>query len=229
MQPLAKRSRALAMSTRPVSTGTPTASIDSTSALHQRQHDVEIVNHQVEDDVDVEAALGKRAEPVHFDEARIGEQRPRGLDRRVEALGVADGQQRRPLSPPAAIISSASASDRAIGFSTSTGMPAARNGSAMSRCSSVGTAIVTASTCPSELARIEQRPRAVRRGDLLGARAVGVDDRDQLDARQRRQDPRVMSAEMADADDGDAQACASTSATSHEDTKSGRRSCFMAS
>ena len=71
MQPLAKRSRAFAMSTRPVSTGTPTASIDSTSGLHERQHDVEIVNHQVEDDVDVEAALGKRAEAMDLDEAGI--------------------------------------------------------------------------------------------------------------------------------------------------------------
>ena len=59
------------MSTRPVSTGTPTASIDSTSDADERQHDVEIVNHQVEDDVDVEAAIRKRAEPVHLDEARV--------------------------------------------------------------------------------------------------------------------------------------------------------------
>ena len=71
MQPLANLRRAFAMSTRPVSTGTPTASIASTSDLHQRQHDVEIVNHQIEDDVDVEAALGKRAEPMDLDEPRI--------------------------------------------------------------------------------------------------------------------------------------------------------------
>ena len=55
-----------------VSTGTPTASIDSTSDCDQRQHDVEVVNHQIEHDVDVEAALGKRAEPMDFDEPRIG-------------------------------------------------------------------------------------------------------------------------------------------------------------
>src|SRR6185295_12969878 len=39
--------------------------------LDDRQHDVEVVDHEIEDDVDVEAALGKRAEAVHFDEARI--------------------------------------------------------------------------------------------------------------------------------------------------------------
>ena len=82
MQPLAKRSRALAMSTRPVSTGTPTASIDVDVGFDERQHDVEVVDHQVEDDVDVEAALGKRAEAVDLDEPRIGQQRPRRCDRR---------------------------------------------------------------------------------------------------------------------------------------------------
>ena len=48
---------------------------------HERQHDVEIVNHQIEDHVDVEAALGKGPEAMHLDEARIDEQRPRGRDR----------------------------------------------------------------------------------------------------------------------------------------------------
>ena len=43
---------------------------------HDRQHDVQIVDHQVEDDVDVEAAIRKRAEPVHLDETRVIEQRP---------------------------------------------------------------------------------------------------------------------------------------------------------
>ena len=61
MQPDAKRSRTLAMSYFGVSTGTPTASIDVDVGLTMRQDDVEIVNHQVEDDVDVEAAIGKRA------------------------------------------------------------------------------------------------------------------------------------------------------------------------
>ena len=164
--------------------------------MHQRQHDVEIVNHQVEDDVDVEAALGKRAEAMDLDEARIGRaaaarRRPPGLNRSVCPTASAT-----PDLAAAAIISSASASDRAIGFSTSTGTPACRNGSAISRCSSVGTAIVTASTWPISSRQSNERARAVRRGNLLGPRAIRVDDRDELDARQRRQNPRVMLAEM---------------------------------
>src|SRR5439155_4958788 len=48
--------------------------------VHNRQHDVEVVDHQIEDDVDVEAALGKRPEAVDFDEARVGQQSLRGID-----------------------------------------------------------------------------------------------------------------------------------------------------
>jgi len=52
------------------------------------------VNHHVEDDVDVEAALGEPAHPVDFDEARPVEHLHRRHDRGVEALGVADRQRR---------------------------------------------------------------------------------------------------------------------------------------
>ena len=106
------------------------------------------MNHQVEDDVDVEAALGKRAEPMDFDEARIGEERPRDGDRRIEALGVADGQHDARV---------AGGVDHLVGFVERArhrlldqhgDAPPRRNGSAMSAWSSVGTAIVTASTRP---------------------------------------------------------------------------------
>ena len=40
-------------------------------ARRRCQDQIEIVNHQVEHDVDVEAAAELRAEPMHFDEARI--------------------------------------------------------------------------------------------------------------------------------------------------------------
>jgi len=49
----------------------------------------------------------------------------------------------------AAIMTSASTRLRAIGFSTRTAAPAFRNGSAISQWRSVGTAMVTASTCPA--------------------------------------------------------------------------------
>ena len=50
------------------------------------------MNHQIEDDVDVEAALGEGAEPMHFDETRIRQERPRRVDGGIETLGVANGK-----------------------------------------------------------------------------------------------------------------------------------------
>ena len=100
--------------------------------LDQRQDDVHIVDHQVEDDVDVEAPLGERTQAVDLDESRIAQQRARRGDGWIEALGLAHGEERL-RSAAAAIMSSASARLRAIGFSTSTWTPAARNGSAISR------------------------------------------------------------------------------------------------
>ena len=90
----------------------------------------------------------------------------------------------------------------------------------MSRWSSVGTAMVTASTCPSSSRASQQRrgvPLAAATSSARGP--VGVDDRDQLHARQRRQNPRVMLAEMPDADDGDAQRHTLHDHENHEDTK----------
>ena len=61
---------------------------------------------------------------------------------------------------------------------------------------------VTASTWPSSSRVVEHRAASRSPAAISSrARAVGVDDGDQLDARQRRQDPRVVLAEMADADD----------------------------
>jgi hypothetical protein len=45
----------------------------------------------------------------------------------------------------------------------------------------------------------------VRRRDLRRPRLVGVGDADQRHARHRGEDPRVMLAQVADADDGDPQ------------------------
>ena len=107
-----------------------------------------------------------------------------------------------PASLAAAIIASASASDRAIGFSTSTGMPADRNGSATSRCASVGTATMTASTLPINSRASNSGCVWLAAANLSAALAVGVDHCHQLNARQRRQNPRVMPAQVTDADDG---------------------------
>ena len=92
MQPLAKRRRALAMSTRGVSTGTPTASTLSTSDGDEALDDVEIVDHEIADHVDVGAAVDERCEAVALEEARLGDHGWRRAERRVEALEVPDLQ-----------------------------------------------------------------------------------------------------------------------------------------
>ncbi len=99
MQPDSNRRRTFAMSIFGVSTGTPTASMPATGESTTRQDDVEVVNHQVEHDVDVEAAIGKRAEAMHLDEPRSDEAPARGLDGRIEALGVPDRDDRAAGTP----------------------------------------------------------------------------------------------------------------------------------
>ena len=48
-------------------------------AADELEHQPEVVDHQVEDHVDVEAALGERPQPVHLDEPRLVDCGRRGL------------------------------------------------------------------------------------------------------------------------------------------------------
>src|SRR5207344_1307343 len=54
------------------------------------KHDVQVVDHEVEDDVDVQAAGGKRPQPVDLDEAGFATGRPKDLGGGVEAFDVSD-------------------------------------------------------------------------------------------------------------------------------------------
>ena len=202
MQPDANFSRALAMSGFGVSTATPTASTADDVGRHDRQHDVEIVNHQVEDDVDVEAAIRKRAQPVHLDEPRMIEQRPDGRDRRVVALRVADAEHgagrggrinhllrfarhpARAASPPAR---RSALQERQRHAQVRLG----RNGD--------GHRIDPA----EHFGRIGHPRRVDEAANLSRARFVDVDDRRQLDVGQRRENPRVMLPQRAYADHRD--------------------------
>ena len=61
--------------------------------FHQREQDVEVVDHQVVDHVDVKAARRKHTQPVHLEKQRMIQN---GLDRQhrwVESFDVADLQQ----------------------------------------------------------------------------------------------------------------------------------------
>ena len=95
MQPSANSMRALAMSTRGVRIADARRVDLETSASDEREDDVDVVDHEVHDDVDVEAARREGREPVALDEARLRHDILRAArDGRVEALDVADLQHR---------------------------------------------------------------------------------------------------------------------------------------
>ena len=81
---------------------------------------VDVVDHQIEHDAHVGAALLERREPMRFDEARLLQAACRGEDRGIETLEVADLQRCSRARAPASTSSRASATVVAIGFSIST-------------------------------------------------------------------------------------------------------------
>ena len=54
--------------------------------IHKRQHDIEIVNHQVEDNVHVQRTRSKHAQPMDFEKHRPSDERKRCLHRGIETL-----------------------------------------------------------------------------------------------------------------------------------------------
>lgn len=56
---------------------------------NQREHDVEVVNHEVENDVDVERARAENAEAMRLKEHGVIEERASGSDGGIEALEMA--------------------------------------------------------------------------------------------------------------------------------------------
>src|SRR5262249_44742474 len=58
--------------------------------LHEREHDVEIVDHQVQYYVDVERARGEDAHAVDLEEHGLGNQRDCRADCRVEAFQMSN-------------------------------------------------------------------------------------------------------------------------------------------
>ena len=82
--------RTLAMSTFRERTGRPTACRNSHGRLNEAENDVEVVHHEIEDDVDVERARGEDAEPVGLEEHGHVDIGVDGEDGGVEALEMTD-------------------------------------------------------------------------------------------------------------------------------------------
>ena len=60
----------------------------------QIEEQIQVVNHQVEYDIDVEAASGKLRQTMHLNEARRRDEPARDHDRRIVALRMAYRKQR---------------------------------------------------------------------------------------------------------------------------------------
>ena len=161
------------------------------------------MNHQVEDDVDVEAAVRECAEPMDLDESRIDEQRSRGFDGGIEPFRLSNRQRdvgRRGGGNHLVRLSERSG-HRFLDEHGNAGLEKRQRDVAMQ----LGrTAIVTAHPpFHDEVARVEQR-RALTDRAISSARARLVSTTAPVRPRQRREDPRVVPPEVADADDGDA-------------------------
>ncbi len=122
-------------------------------ARHQRQDQVEIVDHQVEDHRHVGAALLERRDPGGLDVERRARACPPSQRRRRRS--VPDDRPAAPVPRCAASAASSSAwaSVAAIGFSTSTCLPARSASTASAWCASAGAAITSASLAASSVAK----------------------------------------------------------------------------
>ena len=207
MQPFANFRRAFAMSTLGVRTGTPTASIPDDFAADQLEHQPEVVNHQVEDHIDVEAALREGAQPMHLDETRLVDVRAGGQHGRVEVLDVPDGQRRTRIARPPPAGGRPPRIERVIGFSSSTWMPASSSGSATLGVRLGRHRHADGVDLANQVGHTRHHRRPRRAGDLRGSPRIGIDDADERRVGKRGQHAGMMAPEVADADDRDANRC----------------------
>ena len=198
-QPLAKVSRAWARSSLPPSTAAPNASTVRTGEPHQRQHQIQIVNHQVEHDADVGRAAGEAAAALAGDVLGLQRQPLHLFKGGIEAFDVADLQHgSAPLG----------GGDQFLGLGEVGGQRLLdQHGDAARQ--EVGGDGVMGEGGGGDDGGVHQRrqggvvgkgPRAAAEGDGLGLGGVRVGDADQFHVRHGRQDAGVFLAQMADAD-----------------------------
>ena len=117
--PFSNSIRAFAASTLSEITGMPTArtSETETSSPTEPLHGIEVVDHYIEHNIDVERAIGKRRHAMYLKIQRRSDVRPERYHCRIAAFELADHQFCADAAA-AAIILSASASVNADRFST---------------------------------------------------------------------------------------------------------------
>jgi len=158
---------------------------------HNRQHHVEVVNHEVEDDIDIEAAIGKCAQAVHLDEPRMIEQRTQGRNRWIEALRMSDSEhgtrglgcldhllRLRSISCERLLHEHADPTLQERKRDAQMRLGRHRNGDGID--------------VPEHIGRVRERRRVHEAADLPRPRLVDVDDAGHVDVRKRRENPRVV-------------------------------------
>ena len=191
------------MSSRPVSTVRPDRLKTRQRRSGQVLHDVQVVDHEIEDDADVDGAEAKRAEAVALHEPGLEVVPAQGEKGGIEALDVADlqdsavpprqrrqgrgvihvGSQRLFDEHSRALLKEEPGHDAVIlgGHRDADGIDAPNKG------------------------LIIGVPRnAILASYRLGARGIRIDHRHQVSVREFGVNPRMMLTEVADADDGGA-------------------------
>ena len=203
--PVGNSMRACAISTLSVITGMPTALRSDDRRVHQRKQNIEVVNHHVVHHVDIQAARRENAQAVDFEKQRPRDDFLHRGDGGIESLDVPDLQDAAGTLARKQSDCSASSSEAAIGFSTSTSMPASSRWQPTRACSLVGTATLTASTpAAASASRSRITSRAEFCGDLASALAIGVNNTDEFSAFEFAPHANVVPAEFSGADHGNA-------------------------
>ena len=168
--------------------------------IYERKQDIEIVDHHVVHDVDVETARRKNAEAMDFEKHWAQDDFSDGDDGGIETFDVAD------LKNAAAAFRCA---DERVGFIERCG-DGLFDEHVNSGCENAGTdARVFGSghgeahgvnAIGRECVEVAKNARAEFRGHFLRALGIGVDDADELGAFDFAPDANVVASEIADAD-----------------------------
>ena len=166
-----------------------------------RQQNIQIVNHHVIYHINIEAARREYAEAMNFKVQRTVQHGHHRDDAGIESLQVPDLQDAPALRRRRKSESSASATEAAIGFSTSTSMPSSSRRQPTRACSTVGTATLAASTRPASDSMSGMTSVENSCGDLRGALGVRVHDADQFGVGELAIHARMVPPEIPRADD----------------------------
>ena len=169
--------------------------------VDEREQDVEVVNHHVVDDVNIEAARRKNSEAMDFEKHRARDDFSDGDDGGIEAFDVAH------LKNAATALC---CSDERVGF-IERGGNRLFNEHVNSSCQDAG---ADASVCDGrdgeadgvnavgrECVEVAKNARAEFRGNFLPAFGIGIDDADELGALDFAPDANVVAPEIADTND----------------------------